>query len=156
MTASPLVKSFECVVKVAIGHSHQVGVELWLGFRAQRTQFPHCTKNFSHFQVPPGPKPIQIHPNPRHKSRTFLRRCGFFGSLGALQSCLPMPELRGWAVFQALRDLEEGEEVPGKEFRRISIQGDGGKWENRIILLLLLLLLLEVSTSGGRSSNCLN
>eukprot|EP00434_Breviolum_minutum_P033373 symbB.v1.2.029529.t3/scaffold3233.1/size60571/5 len=29
----------------------------------------------------------------------------------ALQSCLPMPELRGWAVLQALRDLEEGEEV---------------------------------------------
>lgn len=30
---------------------------------------------------------------------------------GALQSCLPMPELRGWAVLQALRDLEEGEEA---------------------------------------------
>ena len=30
---------------------------------------------------------------------------------GALQSCMPMPELRGWAVLQALRDLEEGEEA---------------------------------------------
>ena len=37
-----------------------------------------------------------------------------------------MPELRGWAVLQALRDLEEGEEVPRMEFP-ISIQGDGGK-----------------------------
>ncbi|CAK8991329.1 Histone-lysine N-methyltransferase SMYD1 (SET and MYND domain-containing protein 1) [Durusdinium trenchii] len=28
-----------------------------------------------------------------------------------LQSCLPLPELRGWAVLQALNDLDEGEEV---------------------------------------------
>ena len=34
-----------------------------------------------------------------------------FLNQGALQSCLPMPELRGWAVLQALRDLEEGEEA---------------------------------------------
>ena len=35
-----------------------------------------------------------------------------------------MPELRGWAVLQALRDLEEGEEVP-MEFRSREMVG---KW----------------------------
>lgn len=47
-----------------------------------------------------------------------------------------MPELRGWAVLQALRDLEEGEEVP-MEFRRSREMV--GKWD---------LHLLEVPTSG--------
>ena len=35
-----------------------------------------------------------------------------------------MPELRGWAVLQALRDLEEGEEVT-MEFRSREMVG---KW----------------------------
>ena len=85
--------------------------------------------NFSQFLVPlvPNPsKPIQTLGDPD-------------GSSGALQSCLPMPELRGWAVLQALRDLEEGEEVP-MEFRRSREMV--GTWD---------LHLLEVPTSGSAS-----
>lgn len=53
-----------------------------------------------------------------------------------------MPELRGWAVLQALRDLEEGEEVP-MEFRSREMVGKwAGTWD---------LHLLEVPTSGSAS-----